>query len=122
MARGEAGFLAPERDWRKLAEYIIRLFRDDALWRRFAKAGRRRVEELFDLQKQTAALENIYDGALLRHRRFASGNCACAADWVGYQFTKCAASPGPPPVGLDRCVGAGDKSGANGLLVVARKV
>jgi colanic acid/amylovoran biosynthesis glycosyltransferase len=64
VANGETGFLAAERDWNGLAEHILLLLENDALYRKFGAAGRRRARTLFDLQKQTDALEEIYERAL----------------------------------------------------------
>lgn len=60
VAHGETGFLAQERASDELATYILKLLRDDDTWREFSIAGRRRVEERFDLWRQTALLEEIY--------------------------------------------------------------
>lgn len=60
VAHGETGFLAQERASDELAMYILKLLRDDDTWREFSIAGRRRVEERFDLRRQTALLEEIY--------------------------------------------------------------
>src|SRR5438477_6802367 len=57
VEHGQTGFLAPERDWRKMAEYLALLLRDRDLQRRFGIAGRQRVLRLFDLEKQTRVLE-----------------------------------------------------------------
>jgi glycosyltransferase involved in cell wall biosynthesis len=64
VAHSESGFLAPEQDWRKLSEYILILLKNEALWERFSRAGRRRVEQKFDLHNQTARLEEIYEEVL----------------------------------------------------------
>ena len=64
VAHGETGFLVPERDWEGLASSILLLLRKDALCHRFAVAGKGRVRALFDLQKQTALLEEIYEDVL----------------------------------------------------------
>lgn len=64
VAHGETGFLVPERDWEGLAKSILLLLEDDTLWHRFREAGQRRVRTLFNLQKQTKALEDIYKQVL----------------------------------------------------------
>lgn len=64
VAHGETGFLASERDWKGLAEYISSLLGDDALRRRFGVAGRKRVCTHFDLRRQTEELEGIYEKVL----------------------------------------------------------
>ena len=57
---GVTGFLAPERDWRALAAHIALLARDNDLRYKMGLAGRKRVLRLFDIEKQTAQLEEIY--------------------------------------------------------------
>lgn len=61
VAHGETGFLALEFDWQMLAAYIFLLLSNRDLWMRFSTAGRLRVETLFDLHRQTALLEDLYD-------------------------------------------------------------
>jgi colanic acid/amylovoran biosynthesis glycosyltransferase len=61
VAHQETGFLAPEGDWQKLAEYILALLQSPDLWDQFSRAGRRRVDQKFNLHKQTAKLEEIYE-------------------------------------------------------------
>lgn len=64
VAHGEVGFLVAERDWEELANHILLLLNDDTLWHRFSKAGPSRVRTLFNLQKQTGVLEEIYEQVL----------------------------------------------------------
>jgi colanic acid/amylovoran biosynthesis glycosyltransferase len=66
VQHGQTGFLAPERDWRKMAEYVALFLRDGNLRRKFGTAGRQRVLRLFDLEKQTRVLEQIYSGIAAR--------------------------------------------------------
>ncbi|CAA9415563.1 MAG: hypothetical protein AVDCRST_MAG35-1687, partial [uncultured Quadrisphaera sp.] len=65
------GLLAREGDRRDLAAALAALLADPARGRAMGLAGRRRVEEHFDIRQRTAALEQIYD--------------------------RVSASPGPPP-------------------------
>jgi glycosyltransferase involved in cell wall biosynthesis len=60
VVHGKTGFLAPERDWGELAKYILLLLNDTTLWTQLSEAGRRRVENCFDIKKQTKELEKIY--------------------------------------------------------------
>ncbi len=60
VAHQQTGFLAPEGNWNRLAEYIVLLLRNAALWRQFSREGRRRVEKRFNLAQQTEKLEQIY--------------------------------------------------------------
>lgn len=64
VLHGETGFLAPDRDWQTLAQYLSLLLKNADLRRKFGVAGRQRVLRLFDLNAQTSALEKIYDGVL----------------------------------------------------------
>lgn len=61
VAHGTTGFLAPERNWRVLGQYIHELLTSQTLWNQFSHAARRRVERKFDLRKQTESLEEIYE-------------------------------------------------------------
>lgn len=54
------GFLAQERDWRTLAEYLSVLMRDPALRARFGRTGREWIVRNFDLEHCTKRLEGIY--------------------------------------------------------------
>jgi colanic acid/amylovoran biosynthesis glycosyltransferase len=64
IADGETGFLVPERDPEALAARIGALLADPALRRRMGEAARRRVERQFDLIRQTATLETLYDSVV----------------------------------------------------------
>ena len=64
VVHGETGFLAAERDWKSLAEHILRLLQDPMLWQSFSRNGQQRMRNLFDLHKQTQALESIYKAVL----------------------------------------------------------
>lgn len=64
VLHGETGFLAPERDWQALAQYLSLLLKNIDLRHKFGLAGRQRVLRLFDLNTQTSVLEKIYDGVL----------------------------------------------------------
>ena len=58
---GANGFLVPERDPAALAERLLTLLRDPQLCERFGKAGRELVLERFNLHRQTAKLESLYE-------------------------------------------------------------
>jgi glycosyltransferase involved in cell wall biosynthesis len=57
---GTTGFLVPERDVAALADRLLSLLKNAELRNRMGQAGRRRVEEHFDLRKQSKRLEEIY--------------------------------------------------------------
>jgi glycosyltransferase involved in cell wall biosynthesis len=60
VLHGSTGFLARERDYDELATYITCLVEDQNLWKSFSIAGRKLVEEKFNLDEQTSKLESIY--------------------------------------------------------------
>jgi glycosyltransferase involved in cell wall biosynthesis len=64
VVHGETGLLARERDTAGLAHNIVSLLRNGSMWQRLSEAGQRRARELFDLRRQTAALEDIYHSVL----------------------------------------------------------
>ena len=57
---GGAGLLVPERDADALADALERVITDDGLWEELAAAGRRRVEERFDVEIVAAELERRF--------------------------------------------------------------
>lgn len=63
----ETGFLASERDWNTLADYILRLLENKTLWQEFSQKGQERVRTVFNLRSQTEALENLYDAVLQKN-------------------------------------------------------
>lgn len=66
VVHGETGLLARERDLAGLVQNIVALLSDASMWERFSDAGRRRACQLFDIYRQTAALEDIYRAVLHR--------------------------------------------------------
>jgi colanic acid/amylovoran biosynthesis glycosyltransferase len=60
VSHGSTGFLAVERDWQALAEYLSLLLQNPTLRRRFGVAGRERVLRHFSLDQRTRILETIY--------------------------------------------------------------
>src|SRR5690606_10935797 len=61
VLHGETGFLAEERDIEALAHYLTVLLQQPELRNRMGEAGRRRVEQEFNLETQNAKLEALYD-------------------------------------------------------------
>ena len=64
VQHNKTGFLANDKDWEQLAEYIYNLFSDQILWNQFSEEGRKYIINNFDIKKQTKLLENIYDSLL----------------------------------------------------------
>ncbi|NYF79611.1 glycosyltransferase [Granulicella arctica] len=67
---GNTGLLVAEGDQRGLAEAILVLLQNNELWQRFSVAGRERVVEHFNLERQTQRLEDVFDEVLLSHKSF----------------------------------------------------
>lgn len=67
VSHGSTGFLAPERDWRTLAEYLLLFLQKPELRKEFGLAGRERVLRQFDLVHRTRVLEGIYARELSGH-------------------------------------------------------
>jgi len=61
---GETGIMVPPKDGRRLAEGMRKLLGDAPLRKRMGVAGRKRVEELFDQEKQIDRLEELYEELL----------------------------------------------------------
>lgn len=61
VVAGETGFITAQSDAGGLAEALICLLRNGNEARRLGANGRRRVEERFDIVRQTELLEKIYD-------------------------------------------------------------
>jgi glycosyltransferase involved in cell wall biosynthesis len=65
---GSTGWLARERDVQGLARGIIDLLVDHDRWRDFSLAGRAHVARDFDVRKQSALLERLYDEVIGREQ------------------------------------------------------
>ena len=72
----ETGLLARERDVDALAHNILALLSSDSMWARCSEAGQKRVRDLFDIRRQTAALEGLYRSVLRRQATPTSAECA----------------------------------------------
>ena len=68
VLEGKTGFLVPERDEDALARRMAELLEDPVRRHRMGAAGRALVEDRFDIDRQTAMLENYYDSLLGRLR------------------------------------------------------
>jgi len=67
IVHAETGFLAEERNVDELARYLTLLLEDPDLRNKMGEAGRRRVEQEFNLEKQNAKLEALYDEVIAQH-------------------------------------------------------
>ena len=66
---GETGLLCAEADHAGLAQNILTLLDKEDLWCRMSIAGQERVRRHFDLARQTAQLEDIYQHAIETYSR-----------------------------------------------------
>ena len=60
----ETGLLVSERDPAALAEALLGLLQNHDLWQRYSVAGRKSIEQSFNLHRQTHRLENIFEHLL----------------------------------------------------------
>jgi glycosyltransferase involved in cell wall biosynthesis len=60
VAEGQTGLLVPPADPGSLAEALAGLWTDPQRCARMGEAGRRRVEQLFDVRRMVAAYESLY--------------------------------------------------------------
>ena len=74
VCNGETGLLAQEGNHQALADRIALLLQNDDLRRRLAHAARRNVVENFNLRKQTAKLELLYDNICQHQQAPSSSN------------------------------------------------
>ena len=69
VAHGTTGYLGPERDCEFLAAHITLLLKDSSLWSKFSAAGIAAATERFNLRRQTAVLEGMYDEVIRNKTR-----------------------------------------------------
>jgi glycosyltransferase involved in cell wall biosynthesis len=60
VADGQTGFLVGEGNWQALGNKILLLLHNRELWTQISKAGQIRTRSMFNIRKQSLALENIY--------------------------------------------------------------
>src|SRR5207248_935896 len=66
MVDGVTGLLVPSAAPEKLTEAILRLLGSPEQRRRFGEAGRRRVEEVFDVRRMVREYEALYEDGMKR--------------------------------------------------------
>ena len=84
VADGETGFLVSERDWQALGGKILLLLRNRDLWTQFSMAGIFRTRTMFNIRKQSVALEDIYQQVLREWNsssRLVGAQPSLARDW-----------------------------------------
>jgi sugar transferase (PEP-CTERM/EpsH1 system associated) len=60
VVHGETGFLVPKRNPEKMAEAIVKLLKDKDLREKMGKAGRKRAEKYFTIEKQAENYKRLY--------------------------------------------------------------
>jgi colanic acid/amylovoran biosynthesis glycosyltransferase len=61
---GESGFLVQEKDTDRLAERLEHLITHPEIWEPMGRAGRKHIEEEFNIVTQAAKLETFYDSLI----------------------------------------------------------
>lgn len=69
ILHGKTGYLAAEKNVDELAQYLTLLLEDEALRNRMGEAGRQWVAQEFNLKRQNAKLEALYDEVIAEHAR-----------------------------------------------------
>jgi len=64
VADGQSGFLVAERDSQALAERMIYLLKHPEVWHKMGRAGRKHVEDNFNLSRSVATLEELYSSVI----------------------------------------------------------
>jgi len=64
VVNGKGGFLVPERDVLALAERLEYLISHAGEWPSMGREGRKHIESCYDIEKEVASLENIYNNLL----------------------------------------------------------
>ncbi|WP_078378879.1 glycosyltransferase [Sutcliffiella halmapala] len=64
IQHGKSGLLSTPGEWKDLGDSMNRLLSDEQLWHEYSVNGISRVQELFDMDKQTEKLEKIYENVL----------------------------------------------------------
>lgn len=60
VRHGESAILAKERDWRELSEGLLCLLKNQQKWASMGRAGRKHVEQHYDIKNEVKNLEEIY--------------------------------------------------------------
>jgi glycosyltransferase involved in cell wall biosynthesis len=69
MIEGQTGLLAEENDINGLAQHLERFLSDDDFWSRCSSKGAAWIRKEFDVRRQTAKLELLYDSVLNQHEQ-----------------------------------------------------
>jgi len=61
IENGKEGFLVKEKDVSNISKSIKELLRNNKKWKEMSKAGRKKVEKMFDIKKNVKELEKLYE-------------------------------------------------------------
>ena len=64
VINGETGLLVPVRDYEALASSILTLLKDKKLREKYGAAGRKRIEQYFQLDKVIEQYEKLYQDVM----------------------------------------------------------
>lgn len=74
---GKSGILVQERDTEEMAQALLHLIQSPDQWNKMGKAGRKTVKRLFNMKKQIAELEDIYQSVLTDGEQKSKGELRC---------------------------------------------
>jgi colanic acid/amylovoran biosynthesis glycosyltransferase len=66
MLDGKSGYLVPEKDPESLARMIAKMAQEPETWPELGRAGRRYVEQEYDLEIRNDALIRLYETVAVR--------------------------------------------------------
>lgn len=65
VAHQTTGLLVPEKNSEALADALLILLQNKAMWTTFSQAGQDRIATLFNIRRQATLLEDIYESVLM---------------------------------------------------------
>jgi len=64
IVHGETGFLVEEKDVDSMANYMLRIAKDNELAQKFGKQGRLRIREKYTMEKHIATLNHLLKNSI----------------------------------------------------------
>ena len=74
VLHGKTGYLASERNFEELGDYILKIISDGQQWQAFSQAGIKHVRENFEITKQIVKLQALYSRVVGEHPQHKKGS------------------------------------------------